>query len=85
MARSYAFYFIVSLVVMSVYFTASPKVKIAAARDMPMTMNKLTSILIGDNLMGGCGGYCRRSSDCYSRACPYCYYDVIRHTYGCHA
>ncbi|MCD7471346.1 hypothetical protein HAX54_011742 [Datura stramonium] len=84
MARNYIFYFTVALLMISVYLAQSPKVKIAAARDMPMTINELKSILTGDNLMGGCGGYCRRSSDCYSRSCPYCYYDVIKHIYSCH-
>lgn len=39
----------------------SPKVKIAAPRDMPkpMTINELKSILIGQSLKSGCGWYCR--------------------------
>ncbi|KAM3375426.1 hypothetical protein P3S68_014140 [Capsicum galapagoense] len=55
MARN--FYFIVALMVTFVYLAQSPKVKIAAPRDMPkpMTINELKSILIGQSLKSGCG------------------------------
>ncbi|CAN4084835.1 unnamed protein product [Withania somnifera] len=79
MARNYTFYFIIALLVMSVYFAHSPGVNILAARDLAELESKLT----GQSLQSGCGGYCRTSSDCYDRYCKYCYYDVIRHTYGC--
>ncbi|OIT02504.1 hypothetical protein A4A49_18263 [Nicotiana attenuata] len=82
MARSYAFYFTIALMVMSVYLAQSP---VLAVRDLPTNVpaelkSKLTG---GKSLMSGCGGYCRSSSDCYDRYCKYCYYDVINHTYGC--
>ncbi|PHU14711.1 hypothetical protein BC332_15916 [Capsicum chinense] len=83
MARNYAFYFIVALIVISVYMAQSPTVKVIAARDLSETMTKLKSKLNGKNTMGLCGGYCRSSSDCFDRTCPRCYYDVIKHTYGC--
>ncbi|KAK4377416.1 hypothetical protein RND71_003712 [Anisodus tanguticus] len=79
MAHNYAFYFTVVLMVMSVYLAHSPKVTILAARDLA----ELESKLIGKSLQSGCGGYCRSNSDCYDRYCKYCYYDVIRFTYGC--
>ncbi|CAN4084834.1 unnamed protein product [Withania somnifera] len=72
MARNYAFYFIIALLVMS-------GVNILAARDLAELESKLT----GQSLQSGCGGYCRTSSDYYDRYCKYCYYNVIRHTYGC--
>ncbi|KAM3357602.1 hypothetical protein P3S68_020533 [Capsicum galapagoense] len=84
MARNYAFYFIVTLLVMSVYLAQSPSVKIAAVRDMSRTVTELKSKLDGYNLLA-CGGYCRQSSDCRTRDCPRCLYDVIAKTYGCHA
>ncbi|KAJ8557911.1 hypothetical protein K7X08_004677 [Anisodus acutangulus] len=83
MARNYAFYFTVALMVMSVYLAQSSRVKVVAARDLSETVTELKSKLTGQNLMGGCGGYCRRSTDCYDRTCPRCYYDVVRLTYGC--
>ncbi|CAN4097825.1 unnamed protein product [Withania somnifera] len=83
MARNYAFYFAVALMVMSVYLAQSPSVKVIAARDLSETMTELQSKLTGNKLMGGCGGYCRSSSDCYDRTCPRCYYNVIKLTYGC--
>lgn len=62
----------------------SPRVKVCAAKDVPMIIDELKSMSTGDSLMDGCGGYYRWSSDCYSRSCPYCYYDIIKHTYSCH-
>ncbi|TMW85869.1 hypothetical protein EJD97_022360 [Solanum chilense] len=85
MARGYAFYFTIALLVMSVYLDESIKVKVDAARDVSRTITELKSKLNGYNLMGGCGGYCRQSSDCYVRSCPRCLYDVLAHTYGCHS
>ncbi|CAN4099779.1 unnamed protein product [Withania somnifera] len=86
MARNYAFYFTVALLIMSVYLAQSSRGKIAAVRDVSSsTITELKSKLNGYNLMGGCGGYCRQSSHCSDRSCPRCLYDVIAHTYGCHA
>ncbi|MCD7472215.1 hypothetical protein HAX54_013234 [Datura stramonium] len=85
MARSCIFYFTVALIVMSVYLAESPSVKVIAARDLSATVAELKSKLTGYNLMGGCGGYCRQSGDCFDRRCPRCLYDVLAHTYGCHA
>ncbi|KAM3323299.1 hypothetical protein P3S67_004450 [Capsicum chacoense] len=76
---NYAFYFTLVLLVMSVYLASSPNVKVLAMRDLA----QLKSNLIGKSLKSGCGGYCRQNSDCYNIYCKYCYYDVIRHTYGC--
>ncbi|KAM3233252.1 hypothetical protein P3L10_018611 [Capsicum annuum] len=77
MARNFSFYFTVALLVMSVYLTQSPSVKIAVARDMLRTVTELKSKLDGYNLMA-CGGYCRQSSNCRSGDCPRCLYDVIK-------
>lgn len=55
-----------------------PNVKVIGAREPFKVLN-------GAKMMGLCGGYCRSSSDCFSRSCPRCYYDVINLTYGCHA
>ncbi|KAG5601438.1 hypothetical protein H5410_032808 [Solanum commersonii] len=85
MARNYAFYFAVALIVISVYLAKSPNVKVIAARDLSQTITDLKSKLNGYKLMGGCGGYCRQKSDCFDRTCPRCYYDVIKLTYGCHS
>ncbi|MCD7447072.1 hypothetical protein HAX54_023101 [Datura stramonium] len=76
MARNYAFYFTVALMLMSVYLGHSP---VLAVRDLAELKSKLT----GESLQSGCGGYCRQNSDCFDRNCKYCYYDVIHFTYGC--
>lgn len=66
-----------------VYLAQSPSVKVIGARDLSETITDLKSKLNGYNLMGGCNGYCRQSTDCYDRRCPRCYYDTIQLTYGC--
>ncbi|MCD9637987.1 hypothetical protein HAX54_021593 [Datura stramonium] len=79
-----AFYFNVALLVMFVYLAESPSVKVIAARDMSATITEVKSKLTGNyNLMGGCGGYCRRNADCLDKACPRCFYDDTHHTSGC--
>ncbi|KAK4375170.1 hypothetical protein RND71_005850 [Anisodus tanguticus] len=87
MARNYAFYFTVALMVISVYLAQSPKMKIVAARDLSETATELKSKLTGQNLMGyrsGCGGYCQQDTDCWDRNyCPRCHYDPIKITYFC--
>ncbi|KAM3233260.1 hypothetical protein P3L10_018619 [Capsicum annuum] len=80
MARNYAFYFTIALIVMSVYLAESPSVKVIAARHLSA---ELKSKLTGQSLDALCGGFCRSSYDCLSRSCPHCYYDVIDRAYSC--
>ncbi|OIT02503.1 hypothetical protein A4A49_18267 [Nicotiana attenuata] len=81
MARNYAFYFIVALMVMSVYLAETPKVKILAVRDSSNVAAQLNSKLTGFSV---CGAACHFSSEC-GRACPHCYYNFRYPGYWCTA
>ncbi|KAH0662405.1 hypothetical protein KY284_027336 [Solanum tuberosum] len=83
MARSYASYFTIVLLMMSVYLGECSRVKRSGIRDASLTVTEPKSKLNGYNMMVGCYGDCRQSSQCTSRSCPRCLYDVVRRTYGC--
>ncbi|KAH0749139.1 hypothetical protein KY290_028371 [Solanum tuberosum] len=80
MARSYAFYFTIVLLMMSVYLGECSR---SGIRDASLSVTEPKSKLNGYNMMVGCYGDCRQSSQCTSRSCPRCLYDVVSRTYGC--
>lgn len=61
-----------------VYLAESPRVKIAAARDVPLIIKELESILTDNNqLIIRCGHICGRHPDACEARCPRCVFNVL--------